>query len=263
MTVTVTHAKTNNVTDWTQAELDAQIAAGNYPAGTTLADITLPSDWNDGHTITGLATVASTGSYNDLSDKPSLSSYVPYTGATSDVDLGNNSLNAKSLNVTGTAGNGHIHLKHQSADASATGSSTVLFANSSGNIKYKNDGGFYTTFVTSANTADRAYTFPDQSGTVALRSDLSFATVEKNLGSNPRRSGKFTITGLSGLTIGKPVNIFQAVAPYTGKGTLVDEAEMDGVSVSASVTATNTITAYWNSATRVRGNFKFNYLIGA
>lgn len=168
MVVSVTHAKVNNIADWTQAELDAQIDAGNYPAGTTLADITLPSDWNDGHTITGLATVASTGSYNDLSDKPSLSSYVPYTGATSDVDLGNNSLNAKSFNVTGTAGSGHIHLKHQSADASATGSSTVLFANSSGNIKYKNDGGFYTTFVTSANTADRTYTFPDSSGAVAV-----------------------------------------------------------------------------------------------
>lgn len=38
--------KVNNIPDWTQAQLDAQIAAGNFPAGTTLADITLPSDWN-------------------------------------------------------------------------------------------------------------------------------------------------------------------------------------------------------------------------
>lgn len=91
----------------------------------------------------------------------------------------------------------------------------------------------------------------------------SFTVVEKDLGTNPRRSGKFTITGLSGLTTSKPVNIFQAVGPYTNKGTLADEAEMDGLIVKAIVTATDTITAYWNSATAVRGNFKFNYLVGA
>jgi hypothetical protein len=46
----VNHLKTNNIADWTQAELDAQIALGNYPSGTVLADITLPSDWNAEHT---------------------------------------------------------------------------------------------------------------------------------------------------------------------------------------------------------------------
>jgi hypothetical protein len=91
------------------------------------------------------------------------STFVPYTGATADVDLDTFNLSAKSILIEGTGGNGHLHLKHQSADATATGSSTVLFANSAGDLKYKNDGAFYTTFVTSANTADRAYTFPDTS----------------------------------------------------------------------------------------------------
>jgi hypothetical protein len=53
MAITVTHGKTNNIADWTQADLDAQIALGNFPPGTTLADIVLPSDWNDGHAVTG------------------------------------------------------------------------------------------------------------------------------------------------------------------------------------------------------------------
>jgi hypothetical protein len=48
---TITHVKTNNITDPTQAELDAQIALGNYPPGTLLADISLPSDWNADHDI--------------------------------------------------------------------------------------------------------------------------------------------------------------------------------------------------------------------
>jgi len=91
----------------------------------------------------------------------------------------------------------------------------------------------------------------------------TLTTVEKNLGTSPRRSGKFTITGLSGLTTNKPVSIMQAVGPYTGKGTLMDEAEMDGLTVSGVVTSATEITAYWNATTRVKGNFKFNYFVGA
>ncbi len=47
----VTHAKTDNIPDPTQADLDAQIALGNYPPGTLLADIVLGSDWNDDHVV--------------------------------------------------------------------------------------------------------------------------------------------------------------------------------------------------------------------
>jgi hypothetical protein len=54
MALTVTHTKTNAIADWSQAELDYQISLGNYPSGTTLADIVLPSDWNAEHFIEGL-----------------------------------------------------------------------------------------------------------------------------------------------------------------------------------------------------------------
>ena len=50
----ITHKKTDTIPNWTQAQLDQQIALGNYPQGTTLADIVLPSDWNDAHDFTGL-----------------------------------------------------------------------------------------------------------------------------------------------------------------------------------------------------------------
>jgi hypothetical protein len=53
MPITITHNKTNTVTNWTQAQLDAQIALGNFAPGTLLADIVLPSDWNDNHIVTG------------------------------------------------------------------------------------------------------------------------------------------------------------------------------------------------------------------
>ena len=58
MAITIKHAKTDTIADWTQADLDQQIAAGNYPPGTLLANIVLPSDWNNDHTVTGLGTMA-------------------------------------------------------------------------------------------------------------------------------------------------------------------------------------------------------------
>jgi hypothetical protein len=61
MAVTIKHAKTDTISDWTQSDLDAQIAAGNYPAGTVLANIVLPSDWNNDHTFTGTLGVSNGG----------------------------------------------------------------------------------------------------------------------------------------------------------------------------------------------------------
>jgi hypothetical protein len=88
-----------------------------------------------------------------------------------------------------------------------------------------------------------------------------FITVEVDLGSTAKKSGRFTIA-VTGKTAGKPVQIFQAVGPYTGKGSRADEAEMDTVTATAYVKDANTIEVFWTSATRVKGNRKFSYLIG-
>lgn len=61
MAITIKHAKTDTIADWTQADLDAQIALGNFPPGTLLADIVLPSDWNNDHTISGTIAIANGG----------------------------------------------------------------------------------------------------------------------------------------------------------------------------------------------------------
>ncbi len=53
MTITLKHKKTNTIASWTQTELDTAIAKGYFPAGATLADIVLSSDWNDEHIIEG------------------------------------------------------------------------------------------------------------------------------------------------------------------------------------------------------------------
>ncbi len=54
MTVQLRHRKSNAMPDWTQAQLDYQISLGNYPSGTRLHDIVLPSDWNDDHDMDDL-----------------------------------------------------------------------------------------------------------------------------------------------------------------------------------------------------------------
>jgi len=61
MAITIKHAKTDTISDWTQTDLDAQIALGNFPPGTLLADIVLPSDWNNSHTLSGTVPVANGG----------------------------------------------------------------------------------------------------------------------------------------------------------------------------------------------------------
>jgi hypothetical protein len=97
----------------------------------------------------------------------------------------------------------------------------------------------------------------------AAGGSLALLTTEVNLGTRPTWSGSFTIVG-AGMTIGKPVLIQQAAGPYTGKGTLADEAE-EQVTASASVTSAVLITAYWKATGSgpVAGNFKFNYAVSA
>lgn len=63
MTGSITHKKTDNIAAWTQTDLNAQIALGNFPAGTLITDIVLSTDWNDTHTF-NLTTADVTASTN-------------------------------------------------------------------------------------------------------------------------------------------------------------------------------------------------------
>lgn len=87
------------------------------------------------------------------------------------VELGGNGA-LTSLNINGSSGNGHIHMKHQSADPTTTGSSTTLFMDILGNLVAKIHGGFKAIFKYDGITADRTYTLQDGSGTLAFLSDI-------------------------------------------------------------------------------------------
>lgn len=117
------------------------------------------------------------------------------------------------------------------------------------------------------NQKDKVLFYPDENNVVQQMSlipaagSVSVSTVEVDLGLPALNSGSFNITGLSGLTPGKQVVITQACGPYTGKGTLEDESEMDLVTAKGYVVDATTIKCFWNSQYKVLGNFKFNYFI--
>ena len=146
--------------------------------------------------------------------------YVPYTGATQDVDLDANKLSAESIYIEGTNGNGHLHLKHQNADATATGQSTALWANTDGDIKWKNDNDYKTTLKTSLNTADRVYTFPNTDCTLVpngaiTTSGLTMAT-SRLLGRTTALNGE-----VEEISIGTGLTLSGGTLSSTGGGITV------------------------------------------
>ena len=103
----------------------------------------------------------------------SASGYVPYVGATTDLDMGVHQVNAQSFYANGSNGNGHIHLKHQNSDATGQGQTTTIFADANGDFKWKNAGNFYTTLKTSGNAANAIYTFPSATTTLIGAGDTA------------------------------------------------------------------------------------------
>lgn len=74
----------------------------------------------------------------------------------------------------------------------------------------------------------------------------SAATVEVDLGSTPKTSGRFTITDAA-ISATSKVMVWQAPGPYTGKGTLADEAAMQPVNVVAVLPASGSCTVWWET----------------
>ena len=74
--------------------------------------------------------------------------------------------------------------------------------------------------------------------------------VEVNLGSTPTWRGTFIITDSRAIP-SNIILIYQAPGPYTGKGTLADEAEMDLILATA-VAAVGSIKVSWRTVAGVR-----------
>jgi len=78
--------------------------------------------------------------------------------------------------------------------------------------------------------------------------------LDVDFGSVPRSSGSVAAI-LENSSVGDTVLASVLAGPYTGKGTLADEFEMDNISVAAQVETAGSVTIYWTSSTKVKGHF--------
>lgn len=95
--------------------------------------------------------------------------------STASLDDSGNILNT-SNKATGTGGAGFHEVVAQSSAPSTPASGFRLYADSTNRLSWKGQNGFVRMFDGTANTADRTYTLPDASGTIALTSGVPAVT---------------------------------------------------------------------------------------
>lgn len=90
----------------------------------------------------------------------------------------------------------------------------------------------------------------------AAAAPMSIADIDVG---NTADSGRFVISG-AGFDPAKRLVINVNAGPYTGKGSLADEAEMDAITVNGHVLDSTTLECFWHAIPGpVRGHFTFQY----
>jgi len=192
-----------------------------------------------------------------------LSSYVPYSGATGSLYMGSSYLVSAKAFVTSGSGGG-AYLKLLNALTAATPESDGVKLSSVGSVDLVISSNTYnSTLVTSANTADRTYTFPNASGTIALTSNI------------PTLSGTAPISYSAGV-----ISISQATNASNGYLTSTDwttfnnkQAALGGTglvkSTAGSITYITDNSSAWNSGSAIANSLNgvspinFNSITGA
>jgi len=123
-----------------------------------------------------------------------LTNYVPYSGATQNVDLGANNLVSRHLIVNGLSGSygGSLLLK-QNANAGLSNNYTSISSSGLNFVATAVNGAgvlYEATFNLASITTNRSYTLPNASGTIALTSDIP------SLSNYVTLDGTQTISGL-------------------------------------------------------------------
>lgn len=178
------------------------------------------SDWKLGDWIISIGTA-----WVKIDNTDAVVTVNGYTGAVtltkSDVGLGNvtNDVQFKQAGdtLTGTGGNGFVGYIPQSSDPSTPGSGFRFFADSLGRLAWKGTNGFRRVFDGLANTADRVYTLPDKSMTVAGKDDI-LVPVTLSFGSQTLADGQtYYFSDLPDHTPGVSVNarLYKRI-PVTG-----------------------------------------------
>lgn len=192
------------------------------------AEVNVNADWN-----------ATSGDAQILNKPtiPSVTGLVPYTGATTDVDLDTFGLDAKFIKIKGTGGNGHLNLKHQSSASTAGGSESVLYADNSGNPKWKNDGNavqnvmLENSAITGATKTKITY---DSKGLVTAGADATTADIADSTDKRYVTDAQLTILGnTSNTNTGDQTFLNPRVQAVTSSATVTPTSTDDLVKITA------------------------------
>lgn len=88
---------------------------------------------------------------------------------------------------------------------------------------------------------------------------MSWVTDEVDFGDTPALWGSFTLTD-EDITEDSVVVVVQAAGPYTDKGTLADESEMDQIRFTAE-SGDGEATIRWRASGPVKGYVSYSYTV--
>lgn len=96
------------------------------------------------------------------------------TPLTANWDAGGYEITSQSFKIDGSAGDGHFHMRYQSAIPTGAANNSKMFAGSTGALGWVVDSNAYAFYLDmTGNTASRTLTVPDNSGTIALLTDIT------------------------------------------------------------------------------------------
>jgi hypothetical protein len=211
---------------------------------------------------------SATGTLALTSQIPSVSGYVPYTGANQNLDLGTNDITSRYVVAAGSAGLGGVISIRQDATYLPKGNGYSSIASSftafdfygyTGASTYKN---FSFRFDGLTNNTLRTYTLPDADGTIALTSAIPANPVGGTGTTNylAKFTGSTTIGNSQIIDNGAQVGI--GLTPNASYGTLQIKSpasvySIDLVGRNAGLFSENQIT-FWNAAQSVGLAYIYN-----
>lgn len=178
-----------------------------------------------------------------------LSSYVPYTGATANVDLGSRDLTSRFiyLNGIGTTG-GNLFLR-KDIDPAFTLNYTTLYSTDN-NIGFGSTDGTNTkkaifSFGSLTNNTERTFTLPDITGTLALLEGTQTFSGAKTFTQSPISEGGYSFKILaSGTLFGNGYSVISSLAGNVSISQAISAGNLKSFTFDFSAWATNTFYTY-------------------
>lgn len=230
----------------------AQYVTGNGTLATFASSALAAVTWS---TITGKPTfssVSTSGSYNDLSNQPT----IPAAQVNSDWTASSGTSQILNKPTLGTA----AAMAATDFDSAGTAAAQIADLRSTAPSTLDTLAEIDAQLASDENAAAMLVTAVAGKMPLADRR-LAVVPFTQNLCAVAQNSGHFQITGISSLAGYSKIRAWQSDVPVIG--TLADFLEMDQIAISASIVNNTTLNFFWVASGPVIGPFNFNYQIAA